>query len=132
MEPLASRVLDLLGRGLKIEAIKAWRESTGCGLREAKEQVERIEAGLPPAQCRALPPAHPPELPAEVHRLVAEGKQIEAIRLVRECTGIGLKEAKEQVDEIARIQGVSAPKSGCLGVLVLFLVAAASLALGSR
>lgn len=35
------RVRELIGQGNKIEAIKVYRELTGCGLKEAKEAVER-------------------------------------------------------------------------------------------
>lgn len=34
-------VRELIGQGNKIEAIKVYRELTGCGLKEAKEAVER-------------------------------------------------------------------------------------------
>ena len=34
-----------LAAGNKIEAIKAYREANGCGLKEAKDAVEAIEAG---------------------------------------------------------------------------------------
>lgn len=36
------RVRELLSKGNKIEAIKVFREATGAGLAEAKEQVEQI------------------------------------------------------------------------------------------
>jgi ribosomal protein L7/L12 len=39
------RLLELIGSGQKIEAIKRYRELTGSGLAEAKDAVERIEAG---------------------------------------------------------------------------------------
>jgi ribosomal protein L7/L12 len=39
-------VADLLRQGRKIAAIKAYRERTGAGLKEAKQEVERIAAGL--------------------------------------------------------------------------------------
>ena len=42
------QINDLLQRGSKIEAIKIYRESTGVGLKEAKDAVEAIEAGLEP------------------------------------------------------------------------------------
>jgi large subunit ribosomal protein L7/L12 len=38
-------ILSLLREGKKIEAIKHYREATGAGLKEAKDAVERIEAG---------------------------------------------------------------------------------------
>ncbi|MFG2191727.1 ribosomal protein L7/L12 [Streptomyces sp. NPDC048639] len=42
-EPGMDRVGDLLRKGKKIEAIKAYREITGAGLKEAKDAVERLE-----------------------------------------------------------------------------------------
>jgi ribosomal protein L7/L12 len=36
-------VVDALRRGQKIDAIKAYREATGAGLKEAKEYVEELQ-----------------------------------------------------------------------------------------
>ncbi|PZS28112.1 MAG: 50S ribosomal protein L12 [Pseudonocardiales bacterium] len=41
-DALSAEILDLLGRGRKIEAIKVYRERTGVGLKEAKDAVERL------------------------------------------------------------------------------------------
>ncbi len=38
----------------------------------------------------------------EVYSLLARGRKIEAIKKVRELTGMGLKEAKDYVDSLAR------------------------------
>lgn len=38
------RLLELLRAGKKIEAVKAYRDLTGLGVREAKEAVERLAA----------------------------------------------------------------------------------------
>jgi len=43
-----NQINDLIRRGAKIEAIKVYREATGVGLKEAKDGVEAIEAGLEP------------------------------------------------------------------------------------
>ncbi len=42
MNPIA----DALRAGNKIEAIKLHREATGLGLKESKDEIEAIEAGL--------------------------------------------------------------------------------------
>lgn len=42
-----SEIRALLGRGLKIEAIKVYRAHTQLGLKEAKDAVEEIERTLP-------------------------------------------------------------------------------------
>jgi large subunit ribosomal protein L7/L12 len=41
-----ARVVDMLKRGNKIEAIKFYREIHNCGLAEAKQAVEGIEVRL--------------------------------------------------------------------------------------
>jgi ribosomal protein L7/L12 len=41
-EPHVERVVALLDQGKTIQAIRAYREETGAGLREAKEAVDRI------------------------------------------------------------------------------------------
>lgn len=53
-----------------------------------------------------VPPVAPAQpggdVPAEVQALLARGKKIEAIKRVRERTGLGLKEAKDYVEGIER------------------------------
>jgi ribosomal protein L7/L12 len=41
-------------------------------------------------------------VPADVQALLAQGQKIEAIKGVRELTGLGLKEAKDYVDALQR------------------------------
>ena len=41
-----ARVIDMLKKGNKIEAIKIYREIYNCGLAEAKQAVDGIEARL--------------------------------------------------------------------------------------
>lgn len=41
-----SRIIALIKKGNKLEAIKAYRELTNSGLAEAKEAVEKIESTL--------------------------------------------------------------------------------------
>jgi len=43
-----NQITELLNRGEKIEAIKLYREATGVGLKESKDAVEAMEAGLEP------------------------------------------------------------------------------------
>jgi ribosomal protein L7/L12 len=93
-------VLALIERGDKIGAIKRVRELTGLGLKEAKDYVDSIPAygGLPPLlAAAAAPPAPAPSL-EQVHALAQQGQKIQAIKLYRELTGVGLKEAKDYVD----------------------------------
>jgi hypothetical protein len=41
-EGIDKRLVDMVRSGQKIEAIKLYREQTGCGLKEAKEYVEGL------------------------------------------------------------------------------------------
>ncbi len=43
---LDDELRELVGRGQKINAIKRYREVTGVGLKEAKDVVDKIEAGM--------------------------------------------------------------------------------------
>jgi len=63
-------------------------------------------------------------------RILAElqaGRKISAIKIYREMTGMGLKEAKEAVEELARRHGIAATRTGCAGVLLLIVVTSAVL-----
>ena len=75
------------------------------------------------------------ELPSAVIRLIADGRKIEAIKVLRESTGLGLANAKVLVDRASRVHGpkkaanaaISADSSAKLIVsvlAVLILVAA--------
>jgi ribosomal protein L7/L12 len=57
-------------------------------------------APAPRERVRFEHPASAEEIDETVRALVADGRQIEAIKLVREHTGLGLKEAKDYVDAL--------------------------------
>jgi ribosomal protein L7/L12 len=100
------QVYALLEADNKIGAIKLYREMADVGLKEAKDAVDGMERGQRPAVLApaALPPA-PPSLDSvmpEIIAFVQQGKKINAIKLYREATGMGLKESKEAVEEIER------------------------------
>lgn len=92
-------VQDLLRSGQKIEAIKRYRELTGVGLKEAKDAVEAMERGEEVPVARAPAVSAPA---ASVQDLLRSGRKIEAIKLYREQSGLGLKEAKDAVEAMER------------------------------
>ncbi len=68
----------------------------------------------------------PPDKLATLSQLLSSGRKLEAIKLYRVLAGVGLKEAKEEVEaleaamrKLSPEKFTSAPKSGCLGVLLL-------------
>jgi ribosomal protein L7/L12 len=93
---LPENVIEALQRGDTIEAIKRLRESTGLGLKEARDRIDQHLRGDP------APASVPGSLPPEVVAAMRQGRKIEAIRLLRERTGLGLKDAKEAVESIRR------------------------------
>jgi ribosomal protein L7/L12 len=100
---LEDEVATLLANGVgKIEVIRRVRQRTGWGLKEAKDAVEAIERGGTAPVTSALPaPGHPGltwEAAAEAARLRDGGQTIDAIALVRQHTGMGLRQAKEFVE----------------------------------
>lgn len=109
---LTAEVRRLLAAGKKMHAIKLYRERTGVGLKAAKDAVEGLERGgvaflSSPEQ--AAPGWQPfaassdEQLRAEVQHLLAAGQKIHAIKLYRERTGAGLKEAKDVVEAWERL-----------------------------
>ena len=49
------------------------------------------------------------QLPTEVVRAIEDGRKIEAIKMLREATGLGLANAKVLVDRVARTRGPKKP-----------------------
>ena len=91
--------LTRLSQETKMEAIKRLRD-TGLSLAAAKGTVETLEknpaAARPAGLVATLRRAQ--EMSDEVKKLVKNGRKVEAIKLIREQTGMGLKEAKDLVD----------------------------------
>jgi ribosomal protein L7/L12 len=111
LDPAAENQLrEMIASGQKIEAIKRVREQTGLGLKEAKDYVEQLPRGAivaTPSYAESTSHMAPavqlnPTTEDELRDLVARGQKIEAIKRVREQTGLGLKEAKDYVEQLSR------------------------------
>jgi ribosomal protein L7/L12 len=101
-DELHRQVADLLRQRRKIQAVKLVREQTGLGLAEAKAVVDRVEAGqpLPPVAPAGQPAVVRPEVVEQVAELKRRNQPIQAIRLLRQHTRMGLAEAKRYVDRL--------------------------------
>jgi len=97
-------IRQLVAHGNKIQAIKRVRELTGLGLKEAKDYVDRLPAGSPLAYAAPQPAVSVPDaaLEQEVRQLLMRSQKIQAVKRVRELTGLGLKESKDYVDDVER------------------------------
>jgi large subunit ribosomal protein L7/L12 len=99
-------VLAALGIVFLVLVLLAFRRRSG-----ERDLIAPPRSGPPAPLARALParawPAGvapigdvPAELETELRELVAAGRKIEAIKLVRASTGLGLAEAKDLVERM--------------------------------
>lgn len=86
----------LLAQNRKLEAVKLVLDSTGCGLKEAKEFVDNFAGGQKPPAIKALPA----DLDTQILTLLSQGEKLHAVKLYKEATGLGLAESKDYVDGI--------------------------------
>jgi ribosomal protein L7/L12 len=100
--PLELEVIRLLEQRKKIQAIKVVREHTRLGLKEAKDLVEDVERTgrltLPPLP--TAPYLDDVDVMDRARELKRDGKAIEAIKLIRQHSKLGLKEAKDLYDRL--------------------------------
>lgn len=142
----SNRLTDLILAGQKIEAIKVYKDITGMGLRESKEFIDNLEAQL--REANPASPRHfaynakpqslsmgkiPEEDARKMTDLIFAGQKIEAIKMYREATSLGLKESKEFIDALERQLREECPenfshaaKSGCSVVAASVLLAMAA------
>jgi ribosomal protein L7/L12 len=77
-------------------------------LKEAKEAVEAIERGQRPTRSsyHGMATNQPVgDVLTQIEQELREGRKINAVKLYRETYGVGLKEAKDAVDEMQRNLG---------------------------
>ena len=117
-----SEIRTLVASGNKIAAIKRHRELTGSDLVTAKSTVEALVDGKTPVERKSSP-----ELRQEVVALLESSQQIDAIRVYREATGVGLKEARDRIRAIAMEERIPLGGAGCFGMVVLAFLTAYSL-----
>lgn len=64
-----------------------------------------------------------PQLPAEVVNAIHAGRKIEAIKLLREARGLGLKDAKHAVDAyIRKNPSAQQPRSSGGGLVIIVIL----------
>lgn len=121
---LEREVRSLLGQGRKIEAVKLYKEHTGCGLKDAKNAVEALQgrAGLP------KPNQVDDKLESELLGLLQRGEKLKAVKLYRGQIGANLMESKLAVESIGARHGIMVEEGGCSGVLIVIVVALVGIA----
>lgn len=114
---LPAEVIDALRRGAKIEAIKLLRQARPIDLKQAKELIETYRDFRLESSGTA-----DGTLPEEVIESLSRGAKIHAIKRLRRHRGIGLKEAKEQVETFVAFHPEFAVKTSKLGAISTVLV----------
>lgn len=104
-DPLPPEVRAAADRGELVEAIKLLRAGTGLDLQAAKARVEAYRSGHAAAQPSG---GQEQAVPDAVRQALQEGRKVDAIRLMREHGGLGLKEAHDWV-EAQRLQRGAQP-----------------------
>ncbi|MCM3780801.1 hypothetical protein [Microbacterium hydrocarbonoxydans] len=111
LSPDAAAEIDrLVAAEQKIQAIKVYRDHTDVSLREAKNAIDRWVVGSAPAttaiavqrsaptDAAALRSSLPASVASEIDRLVTAEQPIAAIKLLREHSGLGLRDSKDAID----------------------------------
>lgn len=110
MDTLPPEAVLALKRGQLIEAIKIVREKSGMDLKASKEAVERYARRVQDQPDwnegdwgRSAPDAAMQDrgfasMPSTALTALAQGNKVEAVRLTREATGLGLADAKRLVE----------------------------------
>lgn len=140
-------IQSALQRGSKVEAVKLYREATGASLAESKDAVEAMPVySIPVGDLPSILPTMgmTPEKMNAIVSAISRGQKIEAIKLYRETTGLGLAKSKDAVEAIEIQPPGSSPvnpgqlvpegrtplpqwdpfekkKKGCLGVVALMI-----------
>ena len=99
------RLKNLIDHWKVMEAVKLVRETKNVGLKEAKDYINKFMRGEVPGGYVFEPEEEAPapeELEEKVFELLVKKKKIEAVKLVKENLNIGLKEAKDYVEEIEK------------------------------
>ena len=116
-------IIAAIQTGNKIPAIKLYREATGSDLLTAKQFIESLQVALEAGES----PDHDGksadnDYRDEVIRLLQAGSKIPAVRVYKNATGCGLKQAKEAVESIAEEMGIESKGTGCSAAILAILL----------
>lgn len=92
-------IRDLLAEGKFEEAVDAYKTFAGVDYFTAREAVETIQRKMETGEATESEDDY---VRGEMARLVASGNKMQAIKLYRETTGLGLKESKDAIDALER------------------------------
>ncbi len=93
-------VTALLQNGHKLDAIRIYREQTGASLKDATDAIKALESKLDADDDSEV------EHNQDVETLLRGGHKLDAIRVYRQQTGASLKDATDEINELAKNLGL--------------------------
>lgn len=95
---ILQEALSLIANHQKIAAVKLIIDRTGCGLKEAKDYVDELQADV---QVSAIGTAN---LNEQLLAILSKGNKLQAIKCYKDATGAGLAESKDYVEKLMQNQ----------------------------
>ncbi len=92
-------IFEQIKKGNKIEAIKILRVENNLDLKTAKELVDRFSVGSSDSEYNSEVKTNI-KISENVLSLLRKGKKIDAIKVLRQETGLGMKDSKEMVEKV--------------------------------
>lgn len=107
-------VRDLISQNQQIDAVKRYRELSGVGLKEANDAISYL-MDHPNAVIEKVDPSSLSQGQGkisaadevQIRDFLRQGNKIEAIKIYRKATGLGLREAKDAIDAMEQKLGSS-------------------------
>lgn len=96
---IQQKAMSLIARNQKLAAVKLILDHAGCGLKEAKDYADGLEAGG-----SEEPMAIPANLNEEILAILSQGNKLSAVKHYKDATGAGLAESKEYVEKLMENQ----------------------------
>lgn len=93
---IRQEALSLIANHQKIAAVKLIIDRTGCGLKEAKDYVDELQADV---QVSAVDTFN---LNEQLLAILRKGNKLQAIKRYKDATGAGLAESKDYVEKLMR------------------------------
>jgi len=98
---IQQQALSLIANNQKIAAVKLIMEHANCGLKDAKDYADGLQAGL------HKPVTNPTDLDGQLLAILSQGNKLNAIKCYKDATGAGLAESKDYVEKLMQNQVVT-------------------------
>lgn len=95
-----------------------------CGARIPMQETPAPSLQPTPHVDAERPAPGPDSLEGQVLAELEAGRKISAVKIYRAHKNVGLKEAKDAVEELGHRHGIVATRTGCAGVLLLLFLGA--------